>query len=1137
MAEQQASASILRSRTAASPTTAAFWPPPSGDCGLAPQAVPEALHLDKINLGETQRSSLELASRDTASLASEEVAAVNIGAAAADQCESSPLQARCPTTPDDSSLQVEDDAPLCSTIAYYAHTSKKVKSGFRLPTSKKSKKFKQATPVREPIESFPPIQFPPDQQMEAVGQEDTQHSPFGHLVTPEVLALAESPILVKSKKKKKKKKSNQREEKTVKTKAKSKMKKREDIEALPEFAFLPSVKENEDFAASFKIPTKSGKHGSKHAAKAASLPESTSDTAVFGVPLETAIDRSPSHDGVHLPAFFRQCIDFIEEYGLATEGIYRVPGVNSQVKTIIDGLNRGIEFPDIPPSSPTYASPSACQSLRRTSGPFKKKSQPADSSPFESISCLSPRSSPIPPEEPTTTAEIGRLITAATCPPLAKDDLMVGSPPPHDPAVVTSVLKIFLRSLPEPVLTHSLRPLVEAACDLTDPVARMRRIGQLVHSSTGAESAASGVCLPRANRYLLAWLLQHMTRVIERSGDNKMTMANLSIVLSPTLGMSHRLLAVLLSDTAAIGNVLGEITDPEAGPVRTGQRLAIGHPEQQQLPHWLFPSPLFAYRPYVPPQPVPAAGGFELPDSLVELEEELFRQESLLAFTLRQIVAGQTSVEKEALIWEVQHLVTRMKRKKALLELTDPNAIRAELTRHEAQLDRVHRELAKSVVGTTVATTTITSVSSSSVARTYSQTTPSAGPGIQPPPSAAVAGATGHKGGRTVSSRLPVSQFDFSRRSKSQSGSTGPVGSPGSTRKHETISTVAARPQQETTSLDAEYWELQRTVTMLKRRLKMQLKASETQAKATNTPALVPSESLDAEEVLNFTLRKPPPPPPLPPAAVATDAVSMPPAQTGSSAMFTTVDSDEKRLPTNSDYQPPEVDKEERPETVTSKGLSPAAQPDAFSVHWSTFEETVIDNEPLPVVITSTTTADDTVSQQGTLETKAPTGTESEAAGAAAVKKEQTIPDPTFERLLYCLHYWTGRRQELAGIQNDLHSRIRSQKAEISRIKACIEQLLASGGKQTSHIGRCYRNAEHLLNSSKPLTGGLCSAEFDYLCPIASTLAQLMRENKRLEALNTSYVEKIIAQRNSCTDLKVLLRLNTCLPTSVPLAN
>ncbi|VDM05218.1 unnamed protein product [Schistocephalus solidus] len=627
-----------------------------------------------------------------------------------------------------------------------------------------------------------------------------------------------------------------------------------------------------------------------------SLPKSQ---AVFGVPLETAIDRSPSHDGVYLPAFFRQCVDFIEEYGLATEGIYRVPGVNSQVKAIIDALNRGIEFPDIPPSSPTYASPSTSQSLRRTSGMTQAAENPRKdlgAAELGSVVCfpglrrdlradiilLSYRiiwkrrslegeiwladiltvasdiyrmtqdvagaGRPAPLEETTAPGEAGRSIAAPSCPRLAKDDLMIGSPPPHDPTVVTSVLKTFLRSLPEPVLTHTVRPLVEAACDLTDPIARMRRIGQLVHPASAEK--VCGVYLPRANRYLLAWLLQHMTRVIERSGDNKMTMANLSIVLSPTLGMSHRLLAVLLSDTSAVGNVLGEVADLEAGPVRTGQRLAIGHPEKQQLPHWLFPSPVFAYRPYVPPQPVPVAGGFELPDSLIELEEELFRQESLLAFTLRQIVAGQTSVEKEALIWEVQHLVTRMKRKKALLELTDPNAIRTELTRHEAQLDRVHRELAKSLVGVTAA-----NLSSSSVARASSQTTAATGSGTQSSVLTATAGAGSHRGGRNVSSRLPVSQFDFSRRSKPQSGSTGPLGSPGSTRKCETISpTVAAKCQHETTSLDAEYWELQRTVTMLKRRLKMQLKAAKTRANVKNT-TLVPSESLDTEEVLNFTLR------------------------------------------------------------------------------------------------------------------------------------------------------------------------------------------------------------------------------------------------------------------------------------------
>ncbi|VDM05343.1 unnamed protein product [Schistocephalus solidus] len=294
MAEQQSSSSLLHSRTAVSPTSGAFWPPSSGDLGADLQTVPKLLSLGvgvgDVYFGEVQRNSLELASRDTASLASEEVAAVNIGADSV-RCESSPLQLRCPTTPDDSSLQVEDDAPLCSSvrylvisiflinyssnpltlIAYYEHTSKKAKSGFRLPTSKKSKKFKQATPVREPIECFPSALLPP-------GQEGTQNSPFCHLVTPEVLALAESPVLVKSKKKKNKKKDKQGEVKTAKTKAKTKMKKTKDVEALPESTSSPGVKATEGLPVSIKTPAKSAKRGTKQAVKASDVPEPTSDT-------------------------------------------------------------------------------------------------------------------------------------------------------------------------------------------------------------------------------------------------------------------------------------------------------------------------------------------------------------------------------------------------------------------------------------------------------------------------------------------------------------------------------------------------------------------------------------------------------------------------------------------------------------------------------------------------------------------------------------------------------------------------------------------------------------------------------------------------------------------------------------------
>ena len=36
---------------------------------------------------------------------------------------------------------------------------------------------------------------------------------------------------------------------------------------------------------------------------------------IFGVPLSLATERSRCHDGVQVPAIFRECIDYIEEFG------------------------------------------------------------------------------------------------------------------------------------------------------------------------------------------------------------------------------------------------------------------------------------------------------------------------------------------------------------------------------------------------------------------------------------------------------------------------------------------------------------------------------------------------------------------------------------------------------------------------------------------------------------------------------------------------------------------------------------------------------------------------------------------------------------------------------------------------------
>ncbi|WAQ93636.1 RBP1-like protein [Mya arenaria] len=204
---------------------------------------------------------------------------------------------------------------------------------------------------------------------------------------------------------------------------------------------------------------------------------------VFGVPLSVSLERSRSHDGIQLPAIFRECVDYIEEHGLRCEGIYRISGVKSKVQHLKDQYNRGEEV---------YL------------------------------------------EE-------------------------------HEPNIVAGVLKQFLRELPEPSFLHL--------------------IGEL----------------PECNRLLLSWMIVHMTHVIERQKENKMSLQNVSIVLSPTMQISHRVLNVCSSSEAS---------------------------------------------------------HFQM-----ALAEELSKQESLLDQLHAELAAGTGDPEKEEQIWEVQRVCTQLKRK------------------------------------------------------------------------------------------------------------------------------------------------------------------------------------------------------------------------------------------------------------------------------------------------------------------------------------------------------------------------------------------------------------------------------------------------------------------------------------------
>lgn len=88
---------------------------------------------------------------------------------------------------------------------------------------------------------------------------------------------------------------------------------------------------------------------------------------------------------------------------------------------------------------------------------------------------------------------------------------------------ITSTLKQYLRSLPEPLMTHRLHGdfIIPAKCG--SPESRVNAIHFLVHK------------LPDKNREMLDTLVKHLANVAEHAKQNLMTVANLGVVFGPTL--------------------------------------------------------------------------------------------------------------------------------------------------------------------------------------------------------------------------------------------------------------------------------------------------------------------------------------------------------------------------------------------------------------------------------------------------------------------------------------------------------------------------------------------------------------------------------------------------------------------------
>ncbi|XP_036410379.1 ralA-binding protein 1-like isoform X2 [Megalops cyprinoides] len=185
----------------------------------------------------------------------------------------------------------------------------------------------------------------------------------------------------------------------------------------------------------------------------------------------------------------------------------------------------------------------------------------------------------------------------------------------YDPHAVASLLKQYLRELPETLLSRDAAARFEDACGRPAEADRLQEFQRLL-----AE-------LPPHSRLLLAWLVTHMHHVISREADTKMNIQNISIVLNPTVQIGNRVLYVFFTH---VRELFGDVTlKPVVQPLRWSNMATM-------------------------PQ---------LPDTPESIKEEIRRQEFLLSSLHQDLQAGVKDLSKEERLWEVQRILTALKRK------------------------------------------------------------------------------------------------------------------------------------------------------------------------------------------------------------------------------------------------------------------------------------------------------------------------------------------------------------------------------------------------------------------------------------------------------------------------------------------
>ncbi|TFK18453.1 RhoGAP-domain-containing protein [Coprinopsis marcescibilis] len=112
-----------------------------------------------------------------------------------------------------------------------------------------------------------------------------------------------------------------------------------------------------------------------------------------------------------------------------------------------------------------------------------------------------------------------------------------------DPHAIAGLLKNFLRDLPSSILTREMHLRFLAVIDLMDAQERIKELSQLI------------AALPIANYTLLRALTAHLILIVQNSHVNKMTMRNVGIVFSPTLGIPAGVFSLMLAEFNRVFNV------------------------------------------------------------------------------------------------------------------------------------------------------------------------------------------------------------------------------------------------------------------------------------------------------------------------------------------------------------------------------------------------------------------------------------------------------------------------------------------------------------------------------------------------------------------------------------------------------